>query len=229
MIGFGINAARARNSLDVPLKLVSLALLIAGTGFTLYSVAAGLLKGDDAGAVRLAFLAALPILLVVIYRLVIVRLAHVSAENARSRILATVQTIEPSGGTAANVAASEREALALLKALGLMIEHELPEDIPQQIAIAIATAVKSDTAALLAMDDAEYADVIAAYDNIQQKPIAAMALKLDEQPTLLLTVRERTQRALTTDRNLNELVDLYTRLDIQRVGPPTFSRLSATV
>ncbi len=231
VLGAALTLLRARQSLDVPLKLIFFGLLIAGFGFTLYSIATGTLKGDDSGANRLAFLAAMPFLPIIVYRLVVERLTlsaqansvnFANAANLRTRLLTQPTS---SGIDAANPTA-ERESVALLKALGLMIEKDVPDDLPQQIVVAVATTMKADVAAMLALDDAEYADVIAAYDNIQQKPIAAMALKLDEQPTLVSALQDRAQRTLQTDRNLNELVDLYTRLDIQRIGPAYFQPLS---
>lgn len=218
-LGVILTFLRARQSLDIPLKLIFFGLLAAGFGFTLYSIAAGMLKGDDSGAIRLAFLAAMPFLPIIVYRLVVERLTQAAEANLRVRLPAT-PSAEPVSTTA------ERESVALLKALGLMIEKEVPDDLPQQIVVAVAATLKADVAALLALDDAEYADVIAAFDNIQQKPIAAMALKLDEQPTLAAALQDKAQRALQTDRNLNELVDLYTRLDIQRLGPAYFQPLT---
>src|SRR5260370_35985812 len=121
---------------------------------------------------------------------------------------------------------SEREAPTLLKALGLMIERDAPEALPQQIVNAVASVLKADVTALLVLDDVEYADVVAAYDNIQQKPIAAMALKMNEQPSLQESIANRAQVMLYAERNLNELVDLYTRLDIQKIGPMYFQPLT---
>ena len=91
--------------------------------------------------------------------------------------------------------------------------------------IAASTLVKADVTALLVLDDAEYADVIAAYDSVQQRPIAAMAFKLDEQPTLQDSILSKAQRSLMADQHLNELVDVYTRLDIQKIGPVYFQPL----
>src|SRR5262249_52412185 len=60
----------------------------------------------------------------------------------------------------------------------------------------------------------------------QQKAIVAMAIKMDEQPTLVNAIVNKKQETLSTDRNLNELVDLYTRLDIQKMGPAYIQPLS---
>ena len=222
LLGLAVNLARARQNVDVPLKLIFFGLVAAGCGYTLYGILSKTLSGDDSGAIRLAMLAALPIMPVAIYRLVIYRLTQSAAQNTRSRTLPAIAN--GSSGTTSEPT-NDREAVSVLKALGGMLERDMPDDMPQQIVIATANALKADVVALIALDDAEYADVIAAYDNIQQKPIAAMALKLDEQPTLLDSVRNRGQRTLSIEHNLNELVDLYTRLDIQRLGTAYFQPL----
>ncbi len=222
-LGLFLLLLRFRSTMDAPLKFIFFAFVLAGASYTLFSIDNGTLRGDDAGALRLALAAAMPFLPIVVYRMVVERLilsldrktdeAHQAAINAM-----TVPSAAPD-------TTMERESTTLLKALGLMIEHEMPEDIPHQIAVAAATVLKSDVTALLSLDDAEYADVLAAYDHIQQKAIAAMALKMDEQPTLQDGIAVKEQRTLLADRNLNELVDLYTRLDVQKIGPAYFQPL----
>ncbi len=213
---------RFRSTVDAPLKIIFFALVLSGYAYTLYSMGIGTLHGDDAGALRLAFLAAMPFLPIVVYRLVIDRLLA-RAEIKSAQALQTGQLL---GGTGPSDSGMERESMTLLKAMGMMLEHELPEDLPQQIAASAASVLKADVTALLSIDDAEYADVIAAYDNVQQKAIAAMALKMDEQPTLQTAIAEHQQKTLSTNDNLNELVDLYTRLDIQKIGPVYFQPLA---
>lgn len=214
---------RFRFTSDTPLKMIFFVLILAGYGYTLFSIDSGTLQGDDSGALRLAFLAAIPVLPIVIYRYVIERLSLSAQEHALQAADSAAQAARSAQSADAN---AERESVALLKTLGLMLEHELPEDLPQQIVVSVATALKADVAALLTLDDAEYADVLGAYDNVQHKSIAAMAFKRDEQPSLQEAVHTKTQRALTTEHNLNELVDLYTRLDIQKVGPAYIQPLS---
>ena len=104
--------------------------------------------------------------------------------------------------------------MILLKAIGLMLEKEEPEAIPRQIVSAVASVLKADVAVLLSHDDDQWADVVAAFDNIQQRLIPGLALNLDEQPTLREAISSKAQMVLRTDSNVDELVDLYTRLDI---------------
>ncbi len=235
-LGLILLILRFRSTVDAPLKMIFFAFVLAGFGYTLVSINNGSLRGDDAGALRLAFLAAMPFLPIVVYRKVVDRLMtaiEVKTTQAVQASLSVITAPQPESTV------GDREAVTLLKAFGLMIEREVPEELPQQIVTSVASVLKADVVALLALDDAEYADVIVAYDHVQQKPIAAMALKLDEQPTLQAAITQRSQQALspdekdvyaqqqalTTDKNLNELVDLYTRLDVQKIGPAYFQPL----
>src|SRR5262249_50626798 len=151
-----------------------------------------------------------------VYRMVIGRLGAAIEERSAQAVQASLAVLTPPPDSPVS---SDRESVALIKALGLMIAREQPEDLPRQIVMAVTTSLKADLTAMLGLDDVEYADVISAYDHVQQKPIAAMALKMDEQPTLQDAIKTKEQRHLDADKNLNELVDLYTRLDIQKIGP----------
>src|SRR5260370_6370128 len=231
-IGLLLLIARFRYTVDALLKIIFFAFVLIGGAYSLVGILNGTLQGDDAGALRLAFLAAMRFLPIAVYRFVIERL--MSAYETKAAQVALQGMIAPStSGPMAVLPAptavdttSEREAPTLLKALGLMIERDAPEALPQQIVNAVASVLKADVTALLVLDDVEYADVIAAYDNIQQKPIAAMALKMNEQPSLQESIANRAQVMLYAERNLNELVDLYTRLDIQKIGPMYFQPLT---
>jgi signal transduction histidine kinase len=212
----------ARRVPDVPLKLLFFIVLLAGYGYTGYGILNAQINGSEAGALRLAFLIAMPLLAVVVYRLVITRLTQMVDERAAQATVSTLTTIS----TNLIDTTVDRESMTLLKTIGTMIEREKPEDLPRQIVIAAASVVKADIAALLVADDQDYADVLAAFDVVQQRPIAAMAFKLDEQPTLQESLASRIQRSLSADQNLNEMVDLYTRLDIQKIGPVYFQPLT---
>jgi signal transduction histidine kinase len=235
-VGLILLILRFRSTVDAPLKMIFFAFVLAGFGYTLFTINNGTLRGDDAGAMRLAFLAAMSFLPIVVYRKVVDRLMTAIEVKSTQAVQASLSAITM---PQAESSSGDREAVTLLKALGLMLEREVPEELPQQIVTSVASVIKADVVALLALDDVEYADVIAAYDHVQQKPIAAMALKLDEQPTLQAAITQRSQQALpsddgdlfarqqtlTTDKNLNELVDLYTRLDVQKIGPAYFQPL----
>ncbi|WP_119066773.1 ATP-binding protein [Aggregatilinea lenta] len=215
---------RFRLTADLPLKALFFLALLAGYGYTTLLMAGDNLEGDTAGSLRLAFIVAMPMLVTVVYRLVVDRLTMVIDEiseyaDAVSRPQAAIHP-----GAAAMVppvpaTVSTSESMALLKAMGLMLEREEPDSIPRQIVVAVASVLKADIAALVSNEDDSWADIIAAYDNIQQRHIPGLALNLEEQPTVVKAIKEKMQIPLYPDRNLDELVDLFTRLDINQVGP----------
>jgi signal transduction histidine kinase/uncharacterized protein (UPF0335 family) len=211
-----------RRTPDAPLKLLFCLVILAGYAYTAYGILNGQIGGNEVGALRLAFLLAMPLLPVAIYRLVVRRMMQLVEERAAQATVSTLTNIS----TNLLDTTVDRESVTLLKAIGTMIEREAPEDLPRQIVIAATTLVKADVGALLVADDQEYADVLAAFDVVQQRAIAAMAFKLDEQPTLQEALRSRLQKSLSVDQNLNEMVDLYTRLDIQKIGPVYFQPLT---
>jgi signal transduction histidine kinase len=201
---------------DAPLKLIFVVVMLVGYGYALSAFNAGTLRGDELSTVNLAFMVAMPLYAAVVYRFVIARLGMLLQEKVTQAADAAQQATMAAIISDNN---SERDAVAVLKSLGQMLERDNPEDLPQQIVVSVASSLKADVVAMLILDDAEYADVIAAYDNVQRRPIAAMALKRTDQVTLEEAISKRAQRTLNTEKNLNELVDLYTRLDIQKVGP----------
>lgn len=207
---------------DAPLKVLFSLILLVGYGYTAYGILDGQIGGNELGVVRLAFLVAMPLWCVVVYRLIVRRLVQLADERAAQATVSTLTNIS----TNLLDPTAERESVTLLKTIGTMIERESPEDLPRQIAIAAAAVVKADVAALLVVDDQDYADVLAAFDVVQQRAIPAMAFKLDEQPTLQAALSSRLQHSLSIDQNLNEMVDLYTRLDIQKIGPVYFQPLT---
>jgi signal transduction histidine kinase len=228
----GLLIAYYKNTADIPLKLVFFAVLLIGYSYTAARMSADRLDGHTSGALRLAFLTAMPVLTIIVYRLVIERLTAAIDEvseyaEAVSKPHAAVQAPPPrpapmpvpARSMSAGGGAGAAESMALLRAIGMMLDKEDPENIPRQIATAIATVLKADIAVLLSLEDAAWADVLAAYDHIQQRLIPGLALHLEEQPTLVNAVESKSQRLMVMERHLNELIDFYTRLDIKQLGP----------
>jgi len=230
-----------RQVADAPLKLVFFAVLILGFGGTLLQIASGTIIGDYSGLSRLAFLAALPIMPAIIYRTVI---GHLEAEISER---AEAPTTEPSTPTQPQLPVEkaesievaedstqadtgvpsatpiERESVQLLKTLGIILETATPGSIPERIVMAALEVLKADIGALLILQDANYADISAAYNHMMRQPLPGMmSLNLDNQPTLVNAVERRLQRPLYPDRNVEELQDLYTRLEIEEQGPTYF-------
>ncbi|MFC1959978.1 histidine kinase dimerization/phospho-acceptor domain-containing protein, partial [Chloroflexota bacterium] len=208
---------RIRTIPDVPLKMVFFAILIAGYGVSAFRVANNSLLGDYVSVIRAAFLLAMPFYVLVLYRYVTHQLTTAAAgpPAAQPATSPTPKTGRPQ----VSATPIERESVQLLRALGDMLDSSNPGDLPQQITIATANALKADIVALGQVKDANWVDIVASYDNIQQKPTSGMAINLDQQPTLTTVIERAAQRPLHPDTNIEELVDLYTRLDIIQSGP----------
>lgn len=229
-----------RSVLDAPLKIVCLSLILLGHLGTLWQLNQGMLIGHYAGLSRLAFLAALPMAVMIVYRMVIDSLQtdilrHAGAANLaatgielRPEMPGSVPaTILPPMHSTPILSPLQRDSVQLLKTLGLILEEAGPSDIPQRIITAALEVLKGDVGAVLVLQDANYADIVAAYDKVLERPIAGIALNLDNQPTLVNTIERRLQRPLFPDRNPEELSDLYTRLDIAQTGPTYLQPLTS--
>ncbi|MFO7320146.1 MAG: ATP-binding protein [Chloroflexota bacterium] len=201
---------------DAPLKLLYFAILLIGHGITIAEIAQGTLRGDYAGPARLAYLAALPILPVVIYRIIIGQLQ--ASANTLLELPARPVPVEPGAG-------SERESVQLMRALGLMLEGASPGDIPDRIIQATLQVLQADIGVLLDVRDPNYADIIVGRDRTMQRSISGLPVNLESQPTLVNAIERRLQRPLYVDRNPDELRDLYTRFDIEQIGPVYFQPL----
>lgn len=216
---------RYNQTADVPLKLIFFVVLLIGYSYTLARMSAEDLDGHTSGALRLGFLAALPMLGTAVYRLVLERLSTAIDEvseyaEAISRPQPAIRGFEPGAQRSSGPAfIPASESMTLLKAMGLMLEKEDPDEVPRQIVTAVATVLKADVAALASSEDDNWADVIAAYDHVNQHHIPGLALNLDQQPTIRAALDERMQHLLRPGPHTDELVDLYTRLDIGQMGP----------
>lgn len=227
---------------DAPLKLLFFAILAIGYGGTLLQITQANIIGNDAGAIRLALLAALALLPLIVYRMVLthwqleLRLAGTvpisTSSSSISAVPVTQQTeppretsILPASVELPNVTPIQRDSIQLLKTLGLILEEASPSTIPDRIVQSGIEVLRADIGALLNLQDANYADVTAAFDREQERPLSGMALNLDNQPTLVNAIERRLQRPLYADRNADELRDLYNRLDIEQFGPTYFQPL----
>jgi signal transduction histidine kinase len=113
----------------------------------------------------------------------------------------------------------QRDSIQLLRALGLIMEEATPSSIPDRIVKSALESLKAEAGALFALQDANYADILTGYDRVAEKSLSGLALNLDSQPTLVNAIERRLQRPLFPDRNMDELRDIYNRLDIEQVGP----------
>ncbi len=220
ILGIMLTLAYFRNVTDAPLKLVYFAVLLLGYVGTLIQTAQGTIIGDYAGAIRLAFLASLVIVPALVYRMVINALeveASAPATDQSPRIDSAPSLPPP--------VTAERESAQLMKALGIILENATLETLPEQIVQATVNVLKTDIGALLTVQAANYADISTGIDKVMERSITSLSLNLDSQPTLVNAIERRQQRPLYSDRNVEELHDLYSRLDIEPIGPTYFQPL----
>ncbi len=204
---------------NTPLKALFPIVLAAGYGVAISQSAGGLLQGDYNGALRASLLLGLPIFALAVYRYVMSRLVPRAALTQASLQSVNVRPPAPARPTATVASPVERESAQLLRALGDMLEDTAPTAIPSQIVIAAANTLKAEVVALCRVKEAPWLDMLYAYDNVQQHALHGMAINLENQPTLAITVERHSQRTLFPDRNTEELIDLYTRLDVSAAGP----------
>lgn len=222
---------RYRDTADIPLKSLFFAILITGYAVTAGQMMVDSLDDHASGALRLAFLTAMPIVAILIYRLVLERLTTAIDEvaeyaDAVSRPQTPVRMPDAPVRPVSPDFIPTSESMSLLKAIGMMLEKEDPDVIPRQIVGAVADAMKADIVALISHEDQTWADIVAAYDQIQKRQIPGLALNLEEQPTLVNAIERRAQRTLSPSHNTDELIDLYTRLDVSQLGPAYVQPLS---
>ncbi|MBL1134200.1 MAG: hypothetical protein HND46_02690 [Chloroflexi bacterium] len=240
IFGFLLLITRYKFVADIPLKLLFFVTILVGHIYTLYQLANEKLEGDAAGGLRWTFLAGSLLVMVVVYRMVIDRLTNAIDQVAHyaESISRPFATISPSGDGSSGreiedmsravtadtpgVASlgGRNEALEIIKSLGTMLDKAETDALPRQTVMAVADAVKADVVALVVYEDANWADVIAAYNQSEREPITGMSsLNLEEQPTLVNAIETRRQRELKIEDHGEELLDLYTRLDVPHIGP----------
>ncbi len=223
LLGLMVTLIYFHHVTDAPLKLVYFALLLLGYAGTLIQTAQGNIIGDYAGVIRLAFIGSLFVMIALIYRMV---LGSLEAEIVLAASEPAPAVRPDTGPVPAPMSATpERESAQLMKALGIILESATLDTIPEHIVHAAIEALKADVGALLTVPAANYADISWGVDRVMDRPITSMSLNLDDQPTLVNAIERLQQRPLYPDRNLDELHDLYSRLDIEPIGPTYFQPL----
>ncbi len=211
---------RVRAIPNAPLKLVFFLVVLAGYIYTLAQIINESMTGFYMGSLRATFLLAMPILAIVVYRLIVFRLSAASELAAGQQAILKAKAARPKSVDAPTASTpAERESTLLLRALGKMLSSTQPADLPRQVIAATADALKADVIALATLKNSSWLDIVSVYDNIRQKPLQGMSINLDEQPTLVNAIEHRAQRAMDPVRNLEEMADLYTRLDVPQANP----------
>ena len=231
-LGMILLMLKFRFAADIPLKLMLFIVIILGHAYTLYLMGADELGGNLSGEIRVTMLVVLALLPVLIYRMVIDRFREAVGEvsgwvqtvpvqqEALPKLppAPSIREIEAKQNDSA-AANAQREAMSLLKTLGVMLEKTDPRAIPQQIVKAVAQTLKADIVGVAAVDNPNWADLIAAYDAIHEQEIAGLAMNLDNQPTLASAIELNIQCVLLPTRSSEEITDLFHRLDAQFTGP----------
>lgn len=220
---------------DIPMKILFAMVAIAGHVYAL-------LETNGIGAIRWAMFTSSALILVIVYRLVIDRMRIAINEVATyaetiSKPLVPVEAppdnevsslgTKVRAQTAGTASLGGRnEAMELLKALGVMLDEPDTDAIPRQIVFSACQAFKADVVAVMAIDDNRWADIMAAYDQVNNHEISGMSMNLKEQPTLLEAIETKRQKFIAPDKFADELRDLYTRLDVEPIGPAYFQPLT---
>lgn len=232
---------------DTPLKILFFAILAAGFAYTAIQLSNGSMTGNVSGAVRLALVLGFAVVTVILYRRRVALLVEQVSTQQQSRPAQPVQVAEATAPRQVDLAPQpaspptprtspvrqsappmphhDTHSVQLMKALGQVLEAENTEQIPERIMVTAIDMLRADVGALLRVQDANYADVVLAFDKVMQRAPQGMSLNLEDQPSLLNVIERRTQRGLFVDRNGDELYDLYTRLDIDQIGPAYFQPL----
>ncbi|TVR19077.1 MAG: hypothetical protein EA396_13850 [Anaerolineaceae bacterium] len=211
-------ATTLRDSFDMPLKVVALTILAIAYAAGFINGISGVVSINNLGLLRLAYVAFTMVVTVLVYRSIVRDLKEIATtpppESPPSPTSQPTQTrAEPV------LTAVERESVQLMRALGIMLEGAEPRTIPKQIFQAVVDVLRVDVVVLLHTKDANYADVQDGHDRFMSRDIAGMSINLNDQPHLASCITGREQVALKLEEHEDELQDLYTRLDIDAIGP----------
>lgn len=230
--GIALMALSFRAMTDAPLKLLFMVLIVTGASFSTYQTTTFGIVGNYDGTLRLAFLFALTLVPVIIYRAIMRQLdEHLEVERKKQVVSATVAIPKASDIMRQDVTAPPQRTVTdghssqLLRAMGLILEARDADEIPSSITKTTRDILRADVVALLRLQDANYADFTVIADSLNRLPQRGMSLNLDNQPTLVNAVERQALRVLYPDRNQDELMDFYTRMDVEKTGPVYFQPL----
>lgn len=225
-----------RHIVDAPLKVLFFFVFIIGNGWDLYHLSENAVAGNYLGAARLAYLAGLILLPLIIYRLAIALLEHSLVEVVLAASQPSSPLVQPPASAQAPAAADVDALLAapsswnfsaspvptdrrhLLNAIGIMLETSEGAGVPEQIVQAALETLQVEVCALLRVQENNYADVIAGHDRVAEQSLSGVSLNLNEQPTLLEAAGRREQTILFPEYHAEELQDLYRRLSIPAIS-----------
>lgn len=221
---------------DAPLKIVFFTVIGIGAAISLLQISQGNLIGNYAGIFRLTFIMSMSVGLGIVYRTIFESYQEALNNSIDERVVIMERINAEIGETPRYPSLAEPDqsevrktadnSAQLLKALGLILEGASPEAVPDRIIRSALEILKADIAAILRIQDANYADITLAYDRVMEKELTGIAINLDDQPTLFNAIESRVQRALSVDDNQRELRDLFTRIDVEQMGAVYFQPLA---
>ena len=223
-----------RHIVDAPLKALFFGLFVAGNAWDLYQLSEVGGAGHYLGGARLAYIAGLILLPLIIYRLAIALLENSLVEVVLAASQQGVAVLprrdaqtppDPATEIAAAPAAwnfaaapDASDSSLLLYAITTMLEGDVDASIPDQVVGAIQASLRADLCLLLEVQNNGYADVIAGYDQVADRTLVGISLNLNQQPTMLDAARRGEGTILFPDYHDAELQDLFRRLAITLPG-----------
>ena len=220
-----------RHIIDAPLKVLFFVLFFAGNAFDLTQLSQANVAGNYLGGARLAYMAGLALLPLIIYRLAIALLENslvevvLAASQQGSAVLPRISEQEIHPDPASQLAAAPAswnfmaapvatDSGVLVYAISKMLDRQNDSGTPEQIVSAVLATLEAEVCLLLNVQDNNYADVIAGYDQVADRSLSGISLNLTEQPTLLDASRRGEGTILFPDYHRTELEDLFRRLGI---------------
>ncbi len=220
-----IAIANYGQTIDAPLKVVFFAVFLLGNGWDLLRLVNEGAPGNTLGGARLAYLAGLILLPLVLYRLSIALLENslvevVLAASQQASALAAASTGGEATPTPRPVEAlpAAQDKGRLLHAISKMLDGQAGASAPDRIVGAVIDTLGVDICLLLKVEENDYADVAAGFDQVSERAFSGISLNLSEQPTLLEAARLGEGAVLFADYHEAELEDLCRRLTL---SPPS--------
>lgn len=233
ILGALLTLLNINSIVDAPLKSLFFLLLICGNGLDLYQLSQGDVTGSYLGGARLAYVAALALVPLIIYRFAVALLENSLVEvvlaasqpssalgQTPSDAVAPVQDSFSGSASSWNFAAApvQSDSQKLLNAIGVMLAKEDDRLVPEQIVQSTLESLSADVCVLIRVQENNYADVTAGYDRVADQTLIGISLNLNDQPTLLEASKRGEQTILFPEYHADELEDLFRRLNVTPVS-----------
>ena len=222
--GLLLTLLNAASIVDAPLKSLFFLLILMGNGWDLYQFSESVVAGNYLGGARLAYMGALFVAPLLLYRRAIALMVNgytviasasvapvsASQENEDSEPGTAAVQIVPEPAVGSGVAISAHATSEhLLTAIGTMLEIDEDSTISQQVVSATIAALEAEVCLLLQRQDANYADIAAGYDTVTQQTLAGISFNLDAQPSLRQAFEDGRPIVLSADAQGDEAAELF--------------------